>query len=282
MSTKDITPVGQLAAVLKSPKMVEQYKGLLPPNVSVDRFTRTTIVAVNQNPDILNADRQSLFNAVSRAAAAGLLPDGSQGALVLFNQKVGNNYVKSVRFMPMIEGIITQLGKAGITAYAASVYANDKIEIWNDVHGQHVKHTPVVFGDRGALIGVFAAAIAQGKPYVEAMNLEEIDKVRRASRSADKGPWVEWYDRMAQKSVLHRLKKRLPILDQAVADSLRDPEEEPDLVSPEEVEVEQAPQEEKPRKRPRALEAVVETSVETVVVESTAEAPAQTDEGDIF
>ena len=281
MTTKEITtPVGQLAAVLKSPKMVEQYKGLLPPNVSVDRFTRTTIVAVNQNPDILNADRQSLFNAVSRAAASGLLPDGSQGALVIFNQKVGQNYVKSVRFMPMIEGIITQLGKAGISAYAASVYANDKIEIWNDVHGQHVKHHPVVFGDRGALIGVFAAAVAQGKPYVEHMNLEEIDKVRKASRSADRGPWVDWYDRMAQKSVLHRLKKRLPIIDQAIADSLRDPEEEADLVAPEEVEVAQAPVEEKPRKRPRALEAVVETAPEVVV--EPAEVPPATDEGDIF
>ena len=158
MATQEITPVGQLAAVLKSPRMVEQYKGLLPPNVSVDRFTRTTIVAVNQNPDILNADRQSLFNAVSRAAAAGLLPDGSQGALVIFNQKVGQNYVKAVRFMPMIEGIITQLGKAGISAYAASVYENDKIEIWNDTEGQHVKHSPVVFGDRGKLIGEIGRA----------------------------------------------------------------------------------------------------------------------------
>jgi recombinational DNA repair protein RecT len=45
--------------------------------------------------------------------------------------------------------------------------------------------------------------------------------VRRASKSPDKGPWAEWTDRMAQKSALHRVAKRMPILDQRLADALR-------------------------------------------------------------
>jgi len=221
-----LVAVKQFNQSLTSPEMTGHLQKLLPPNVSVDRFTRTTMVAIQNNPGVLDADRQSLYNAISRAAQDGLLPDGREAALIVHNVKTSGGYVKHVRYGQMVEGVIKQLGKAGIMAYAVSVYANDQIEIWNDDAGQHVTHKPVVFGVRGDLVGVMAVATVQGRTFVEAMNLEEIDRVRAASRSGESGPWKQWYDRMAQKSVLHRLKKRLPILDPVVSDSLRALDEE--------------------------------------------------------
>ena len=43
------------------------------------------------------------------------------------------------------------------------------------------------------------------------MSLEQIEKVRSVSRSKEKGPWVDWWDEMARKTVMRRLAKRLPM-----------------------------------------------------------------------
>ena len=43
------------------------------------------------------------------------------------------------------------------------------------------------------------------------MSLGEIEKVRKVSRAANKGPWVDWWEEMARKTVLRRLSKRLPM-----------------------------------------------------------------------
>jgi recombination protein RecT len=256
--SNNLPAVQEILTAIQSTGFRQQVSQLLPPNVSQDRFTRTTMVAIQQNPEILQGDRQSLYNAICRAAADGLMPDGKQGALVIFNQKVGNGWVKAVRFMPMVEGLLFQLAKANIPTYAVSVYANDQIEIWNDDEGQHVTHKPVVFGNRGDLVGVMAVARVGTRTYVETMSIEEIDKVRTASRSGDNGPWKVWYDRMAQKSVLHRLKKRLPIVDLAVVDALRDPEEDEVMPAPAAPEMAQETPVEQPtpRKRPKVLDAL--------------------------
>lgn len=235
MTTETQRPqLGQVLDTLGSEEMRAEIQKLLPPDVTLDRFTQTTIVAIQHNPDVLNADRTSLYNAISRAAADGLLPDGKEGALVVFNQKFRENNrefsTKVVKWMPMVEGIIKQLGKANISAYAASVHENDKIEIWNDDKGQHVDHRPKAFSDRGAIIGVFACARVGDRTYVEALSNEEIEQIRKSSRSGDSGPWNVWYGRMAQKSALHRVKKRVPIADPRIAAALRDPEEDPDIV----------------------------------------------------
>jgi len=288
MST-ELTTVRSFAAALQSPAMKQQIEGLLPPGVDYDRFTRVTMVAINTNPDVLTADRQSLYNAISRAAADGLMPDGREAALVVYSIKQGNGWAKAVRHMPMVEGIVKQMGKAGITAYAASVYENDQFEVWNDDTGQHIKHWPTPFKPRGELVGTYAVARTSTSTYVETLNLEEIERIRASSKSGEKGPWSVWYDRMAQKSALHRVKKRVPILDATIADSLRDPEE--DLEAPVEApEKAQEPvateaQAETPRRRPRGLQAVVDHAVVEPEPEPAVEAeqaPMATEEGDVF
>jgi len=264
----NLVAIKQFNQSLSSPEMTGHLQKLLPPNVSVDRFTRTTMVAIQNNSGVLEADRQSLYNAISRAAQDGLMPDGREAALIIHNVKSGNGYVKMVRYSQMVEGVIKQLGNAGIMVHAASVYEADEIEIWADERGQYVKHRPKVFGSRGDLIGVYATAKVGDRTFVEAMNIEEIEQVRAASRSGENGPWKAWYDRMAQKSVLHRLKKRLPIVDPEVSDSLRALDEEAEealLVSEEPFEAPQTANEpaEQPvqTKRPRGLQAVVDTKI---------------------
>ena len=61
----------------------EQLRMMLPDNVDPDVFIATCKSAAMNKPEILREDlRPSLFTAVMKAAAQGLLPDGKQGALI--------------------------------------------------------------------------------------------------------------------------------------------------------------------------------------------------------
>jgi recombination protein RecT len=218
-------PVDIACSTIKSPAFKQNVAEALPPGIDPDRFIRTALTALQLKPEIANADRNSLYNAIVVAAQMKLLPDGREGALVVYNTKDGNEWVSKVQFQPMVQGIVKRFGEAGVLAYAASVYENElgKFRLWNDDTGQHVQHEPIVFGERGKFVGVYAVArTPDGRTFVEALGLEEIGKVQSASKSKDKqgnpvGPWKEWPDRMAQKSALHRLGRRVPVSDQDLA-----------------------------------------------------------------
>ena len=79
-------------------KMAPQFKAALPAHVSVDKFVRVTLTAVQTNPQLLEADRRTLFAAATKAAQMGLLPDGREGAIVTFKGQA--------QWMPMVAGIM--------------------------------------------------------------------------------------------------------------------------------------------------------------------------------
>lgn len=234
----------------------------LPSHIDSAKFLRVAQTAVLGNPDLLNLDRKSLFEACQKAAQDGLLPDGREAALVKF----GNKAV----YMPMLAGILKKVRNSGellsITAHV--IYKNDKFRYWVDTDGEHLEHEPLLFGARGEIIGVYALAKTKdGGLYIEPMSKEQIDKVRNASRSGQSGPWKDWYDEMAKKTVLRRLAKRLPMstdLDVFKADD----------------EIHQAVVSEPPPVEPKKsrLAKIVEESVPPVI--TTFEPPPQREPGD--
>jgi len=189
------------------------FKAALPAHIPVERFMRVVMTATQRNPDLVAADRVSLFNSALLAAQDGLLPDGREGALVIYNTKKGDQWVKSVQWMPMIAGILKKCRNSGelSSVEAHTVHANDKFSYRIGIDEQPV-HEPDWFGNRGAVVGVYAVArLKDGTRVSEIMGKVEIEKVRSISKSKDKGPWVDWWEEMARKTVLRRLSKRLPI-----------------------------------------------------------------------
>lgn len=186
-------------------KMAPQFKAALPAHVSVEKFMRVTLTAVQTTPSLLEADRRTLFAAATRAAQMGLLPDGREGAIVTFKGQC--------QFMPMTAGLMKLVRNSGELASieALTVHHADKFTYRPGIDLVPV-HEPDWFGDRGNMIGVYAVAkMKDGAAYVEIMNKAQIDKIRSVSRSKDSGPWVQWYDEMSRKSVIRRLSKRLPM-----------------------------------------------------------------------
>jgi hypothetical protein len=89
----------------------------LPAHITPDKFQRTVLTAVAQNPDLLKADRQSLILACYKAAQDALLPDGREAALVTFNtrKKIDGQWktMKQVQYMPMVYGLRKKILQSG-------------------------------------------------------------------------------------------------------------------------------------------------------------------------
>lgn len=109
-------------------------------------------------------------------------------------------------------------------AKAELVYDNDTFE-WNGPASAPT-HKADPFGDRGAIKGGYCIAkLPDGEVLVDVMPVDEINKVRDTSKAykSGKGPWVDWYEEMAKKTLVKRAYKSWPQtkdrdrLDRAVA-----------------------------------------------------------------
>ncbi|WP_324695436.1 recombinase RecT [Novosphingobium sp. RL4] len=186
--------------------MAPQFKAALPAHVTVEKFSRVAMTAIQNNPQLQNADRSSLFGAVVRLAQDGLLPDGREAALVMFGNKA--------QAMPMIAGILKKIRQSGDVSYVSAqiVYENDRFK-WSLGFDETIEHEPAPLDQEpGEPIAAYAVAVLKdGSRLLEVMRKSEIEKVRAVSRAARNGPWVQWWGEMARKTVMRRLSKRLPM-----------------------------------------------------------------------
>ena len=221
MADANVPAIRQVCAVIASPEMQAKIRQALPQSVSLDRFTRTALTALQINPSVADADRQSLYNAVVRAAQDGLLPDNREAALVVFSTKRGDQWIKAVQYMPMVGGLIKRLAQSGITIDAQTVCEGDTFDYELGDDAKIVHKRPKLGTKRGEIIGAYAIArLANGMVMREVMDRSEIDQIRSASKSKDGGPWSQWFGEMARKSVIRRLAKRLPITDPSITETI--------------------------------------------------------------
>ena len=219
---KAADPTAQLVQQIETRLRPELAK-VLPADIPIETFERIVQTAVIRNPDLLTADRPSLFTACVEAAEDGLKPDGKEGALVIYNMKVKEGGVekwkKIVRWMPMVHGIHKKVRQSGevATLSADIVYESDEFSFQRGDE-ERLFHRPNVFSqDRGMPIGAYAiATLKDGNREREVMSTAEVEQVRQVSKSKDKGPWADWWGEMAKKSVIRRLAKRLPMSAEAL------------------------------------------------------------------
>lgn len=236
-------------------KMQPQFKAALPSHVNVEKFQRVLITAVQQTPSLMNADRRSLYAASMKAAQDGLLPDGREGAIVTFKDQA--------QWMPMVAGIMKKVRNSGdvSTWSVQAVYENDKFdfELGDD---ERIIHKPAL-SNRGKLIAVYSiVTMKDGEKSREVMSVEDVEAIRKRSRSGTSGPWVSDFSEMAKKTVVRRHAKRLPMstdLDELIRqdDELFMPEQPKDVTP----QPESPAQEEPPKKRGSRLQSVVDAEV---------------------
>ena len=193
-------------------QMRPELQKALPAHVSVDKFERVVQTALNQQPDLMDCTRRSLFGACVNAAQDGLLPDGREGAIVSFrDNKSGTT---QAQWMPMVAGILKKVRNSGeLSSISTQVVCENDHFDYQLGDEEYIDHKPEL-ADRGEVIAAYAIAkLKDGSTMREIMGRGEIDRVRSVSKSKDNkyGPWMQWYGEMARKTALRRLSKRLPM-----------------------------------------------------------------------
>ncbi len=206
----------------KQPKTIEDYlkqmapamQQALPKHMDVDRLMRLTMTTIRTTPELRGADMGSLLGGVMQAAQLGLEPGllGQCYLLPFNNRKKG---IKEVQFIIGYKGMIDLARRSGHiqSIYAHAVYENDEFEYELGLNPT-LKHKPTMDGDKGEYLGSYAVAhFKDGGYQMEFMPKSEIDKRRNSSPGGRSSfsPWNNFYEEMANKTVIRHMWKYLPI-----------------------------------------------------------------------
>ena len=227
MSTTNTNPMVIFKQTLT--ELIVTGEFALPSNVKPDAFKNAAVVAAQDNPKIMLCDQSSVFKSLRTLAAAGLVPDGREAALVPFKTKVGNDWIDKCQAMPMVFGLIKMVRRSGEVSdiRAHIVYQNEVDQgRFEYVVGdeESLRHEPILFGEKGAPVAVYAIAkLKDGGIVREFLTAQEVETIRRSS-SAQKvfvkgarpevskepiGIWKDWWAEMWKKSAIRRICKRL-------------------------------------------------------------------------
>lgn len=216
----------------------EQFKAALPGHISLEKFQSTVITAVQSDPELLRANRQSFLLACQKAAQDGLLPDKREAALVIFKRNFKDaqgawQQALEVAYMPMVYGLRKKILQSGeITDISTNVvYRREAAEgafLYEEGTERYLRHRPMLDlskedADDANIIAAYSmATFRDGSRSFEVMRRFEIDEVREVSQTGatkdrygkdrkPSGPWVDWFAEMAKKTVMRRHSKTLPM-----------------------------------------------------------------------
>ncbi len=213
--------LGTLKIMLSGEQFKSSLLQALPKHCDADRQLRVILTAVTKTPKLADCSQESLMVALLDCSQLGLEPDGRRAHLI--------PYGNSVKLIIDYKGLIELIMRSGFVDYidAFPVYKNEKFKLRYGSHPS-VEHEPVIHGEAGELLGVYAVAhIKDTKfPKFAWMRKTEVDAIRARSQSGNNGPWVTDYVEMAKKTVIRRLSKTLPqsaeVADAFEKDNLHD------------------------------------------------------------
>lgn len=210
----------QAVAKAEKPKTINQflesYKGeiarALPAHMNADRLARIALTEFRKVPALLDANPATLFGAVIQCAQLGLEPGGALGHAYLIPFKNNKTHTTDVQFIIGYRGMIDLARRSGqiVSLSARTVHANDTFRYEFGLN-ETIEHVPAD-GDRGPITHVYAVArLKDGGAQFDVMSKFEVDKIKAKSKAGNFGPWVDYYEEMAKKTVIRRLFKYLPV-----------------------------------------------------------------------
>lgn len=201
-------------------KRAAEIASQLPSNVTRDRFLNAAIAAVKQTPAILNATPRSLFASITKAAQDGLLPDGREGIITVYSQKIPNTspqrYEDVAQWNPMFFGIRKRARELDDLIIDAQVVVEGDDFDFELGDEPRIKHRPKAQAESmEAKDGVAAYAIfrhpEKGILHREVMWKPEIFKVMNQSRSKTGLMWTVFWTEGWKKTVGRRAAKAVPV-----------------------------------------------------------------------
>ncbi len=199
---------------------------LLPHKGDAARFESMTYLAILRFPNLLTCDKPSLLRSLIWCAQKDLEPGVDDGCwLIPFKNKYSKLIVTPV---PAYKGLIK---KAVETESVRRVepYAIYEMDTFEQTLGSdpHIVHIPPKLGvNRGKMIGAYVVITeSNGDKRFHVMDLPQIEKIRNSSAAykanKNEGPWAEWPEPMALKTVTKQGLKYVPVKAK-LRDLLRD------------------------------------------------------------
>jgi len=196
---------GTLLEFLKSDNFKSGIGEVLPKHLTPDRMVRVAIAAMTKTPLLQNCTKESFVSCMMELSQLGLEPDGRRAHLIPFrNKKKGT---VECTLIVDYKGLVSLINKTGLVSkiHTDIVCENDQF-VYN--MGTIEKHVIDFKGDRGKPYAAYCIIkMKDGSQKCEVMTKDQIESIRKRSKSKDSGPWVTDYDQMALKTVFRRAAK---------------------------------------------------------------------------
>ena len=216
---------GSFESILKHawPRM----SSVMPKHMSSERMYQLALSTYNQTPGLAECSPQSVLGCLMKCTALGLEPsavDGLGRAYILpyYNKKTSH---KEAQLIIGYRGYIDLARRSGqiVDISARAVHQGDLFE-YEFGMSEYIRHVPSAeYDGTQPLTHVYMVAhFKDGGHYIDVMTRNEVDAVRKRSKSSNYGPWVTDYDAMARKTIIRRSFPYLPVSVEVQADVVSD------------------------------------------------------------
>lgn len=209
-------------------KMSGEIAKALPSVMTPERFTRITLSALSNNPQLSKCTPASFLGAMMTAAQLGVEPNTPLGQAYLIpyknNKKVtdenGNSkWVSALecQFQLGYKGLLDLAYRSGEISViqAHTVYEKDEFSYEFGLDAK-LEHKPYMGADKGDPIAFYAMFKTKDGGYgFEVMSVDDIrahaKKYSQAFAKGSSSPWQSNFEEMAKKTVLKRVLKYAPL-----------------------------------------------------------------------
>lgn len=195
--------------------MQPEIKKALPEVITVERFTRMALSALNNTPKLAQCEPMSFLAALMNAAQLGLEPNTPLGQAYLI--PYNNKGVLECQFQIGYKGLIDLSYRNPMvqTIQAQAVYENDEFEYELGLNAKLI-HRPVL-QERGEIVlfyGLFK--LTNGGYGFEVMSKQDMDAYAQEYSKAFDSSYSPWktcygYVDMAKKTVIKKALKYAPL-----------------------------------------------------------------------
>lgn len=198
-------PQDTIQHLLSSEDFKKKVALAIPRHLSADRFARIALVAINKTPKLVQCTKTSLLQCLYDLSALGLEPDGRRAHLIPYGDKC--------TLIIDYKGIAELVRRSGeVSDLHADIICDGDEFSYCFGTGSHLKHKIELRKPRGEVIGAYSyVRLKDGTDSFDVMSKDEVEAIRKRSRSGSSGPWVTDWSEMAKKTVFRRHSKWLPL-----------------------------------------------------------------------
>lgn len=238
-----------LRTLLQSEGVKQQIALVLPKHLTADRMARVAITAVMRTPKLQQCRPESLLQSLMLCSQVGLEPDGRNAHLIPYGDQC--------QVIFDWKGLVALARRNGVKNIAADVVCEgDEFHWFRNAEGLQFTHRVDWKQKRGAVYAAYCIWKDGDQFDGEVMTREEIEGIRKRSRSGNAGPWVTDWAEMAKKTVIRRASKKWPLDPETASamvaddDVLETAQPKPAVVSPLFAALPEPPEEAEPEPAP--------------------------------